>query len=112
MANVTLDFNNPLKEIVWVVQQDRMLLSHEWFNYTNRQRLYYKEMVLIQNIHRSLSDLEVYRVAQYNAARDENLLKEVHIDYLIGTIDEAKWTQSIFLKETNFEKKICLASDN
>jgi len=37
LANVTLDFNNPLKEIIWVVQQDRMIATHEWFNYTNRQ---------------------------------------------------------------------------
>jgi hypothetical protein len=37
LANVTLDFNNPLKEIIWVVQQDRMTATHEWFNYTNRQ---------------------------------------------------------------------------
>jgi hypothetical protein len=37
LANITLDFNNPIKEIIWVCQQDRMTLSHEWFNYTNRQ---------------------------------------------------------------------------
>jgi len=37
LANITLDFNNPLKELIWVVQQDRMLLTNEWFNYTNRQ---------------------------------------------------------------------------
>jgi hypothetical protein len=36
MLNITLDFNNPLKELIWVVQQDRMLQSNEWFNYTNR----------------------------------------------------------------------------
>jgi hypothetical protein len=35
MLNITLDFNNPLKELIWVVQQDRMLQSNEWFNYTN-----------------------------------------------------------------------------
>jgi hypothetical protein len=37
LANITLDFNNPLKEIIWVVQQDRMLQTHELFNYSNRQ---------------------------------------------------------------------------
>ena len=37
LSNVTLDFNNPLKEIIWVVQQDRMLQTNEWFNYSNRQ---------------------------------------------------------------------------
>lgn len=36
ILNITLDFNNPLKELIWVVQQDRMLQSNEWFNYTNR----------------------------------------------------------------------------
>jgi hypothetical protein len=33
---VTLDFNNPLKELVWILQQDRMSTSNEWFNFTNR----------------------------------------------------------------------------
>jgi len=36
LVNITLDFNNPLKELIWVVQQDRVLQSNEWFNYTNR----------------------------------------------------------------------------
>jgi hypothetical protein len=36
LSNVHLDFNNPLKELVWVVQQDRMALTNEIFNYTNR----------------------------------------------------------------------------
>jgi hypothetical protein len=36
ILNITLDFNNPLKELIWVVQQDRALQSNEWFNYTNR----------------------------------------------------------------------------
>jgi hypothetical protein len=36
LVNITLDFNNPLKELIWVVQQDRMMQSNEWFNYTNR----------------------------------------------------------------------------
>jgi len=36
LSNVTLDFNNPLKELVWILQQDRMSTSNEWFNFTNR----------------------------------------------------------------------------
>lgn len=36
-VSVPLNFNHPMKEIVWVVQQDRMLLSHEWFNYGSRR---------------------------------------------------------------------------
>lgn len=36
ILNITLDFNNPLKEIIWVVQQDRIAECNEWFNYTNR----------------------------------------------------------------------------
>jgi hypothetical protein len=34
--SVPLHFNHPLKEIVWVVQQDRMVANHEWFNYGSR----------------------------------------------------------------------------
>jgi hypothetical protein len=33
---VPLVFNNPLKEMIWVVNQDRMLQAHEWFNYGSR----------------------------------------------------------------------------
>lgn len=35
-ANVPLTFNHPLKELIWVVNQDRMLQAHEWFNYGSR----------------------------------------------------------------------------
>lgn len=34
IANLTLDFNNPIKEIMWVVQQNRVALTNEWFNYS------------------------------------------------------------------------------
>jgi hypothetical protein len=33
---VPLTFNHPMKEIIWVVNQDRMLQAHEWFNYGSR----------------------------------------------------------------------------
>jgi hypothetical protein len=59
----------------------------------------------ITSIHRCLSDLEFVRVPHYNVTRDENFLKELHVNYLLGYIDETKWTQSIYLKETNLEKK-------
>ena len=67
------------------------------------------EYARIANIHRCLSDLEFVRVPHYNVTRNENLLKEIHVDYLLGNIDEAKWTQSIYLKETNLEKKQAIA---
>jgi hypothetical protein len=35
--SVPLHFNHPLKEIIWVVQQDRMVAGHEWFNYGSRK---------------------------------------------------------------------------
>jgi hypothetical protein len=35
-VSIPLNFNHPLKEIIWVVQQDRMLQTHEWFNYGSR----------------------------------------------------------------------------
>lgn len=36
-VSIPLNFNHPLKEIIWVAQQDRMLDAHEWFNYGSRQ---------------------------------------------------------------------------
>jgi len=35
-VNVPLTFNHPIKEMIWVVNQDRMLQSHEYFNYGSR----------------------------------------------------------------------------
>ncbi len=35
-ATVPLVFNHPLKEIIWVANQDRMLDAHEYFNYGSR----------------------------------------------------------------------------
>jgi hypothetical protein len=30
-----LEFNHPLREIIWVVQRDKMQTNHEWFNYSS-----------------------------------------------------------------------------
>lgn len=38
-ATVDLTFNHPMKEFIWVVNQDRMLSSNEWFNYGSRMLL-------------------------------------------------------------------------
>jgi hypothetical protein len=35
-VSIPLTFNHPMKEIVWVVQQDRMIAGREWFNYGSR----------------------------------------------------------------------------
>ena len=36
IISVPLTYNHPLKELIWVVNQDRMLDAHEWFNYGSR----------------------------------------------------------------------------
>ena len=33
-ATISLDFNHPLRELVWVVQRDLMMSTNEWFNYS------------------------------------------------------------------------------
>jgi hypothetical protein len=38
-ATVPLTFNHPMKEMIWVVNQDRMLDAHEFFNYGSRMLL-------------------------------------------------------------------------
>jgi len=40
-ATVPLTFNHPLKEMFWVVNQDRCITAHEWFNYGSRMLLEY-----------------------------------------------------------------------
>ena len=36
IANIPLTFNHPMKEMIWVMNQDRMLDAHEYFNYSSR----------------------------------------------------------------------------
>jgi hypothetical protein len=36
ITSVPLTFNHPMKEMIWVVNQDRMVQAHEWFNYGSR----------------------------------------------------------------------------
>jgi hypothetical protein len=67
--------------------------------------LYKAQIDTITQIHTCLSDLEYVRVPQYNVRRHVDMLKEVHVDFLLGNIDEDKWSQSIYLKENNCEKK-------
>lgn len=67
--------------------------------------LYKAQTDTIIQIHACLSDLEFVRVPQYNFRRDVDMLKELHVDFLLGTINEDKWSRSIYLKENNFEKK-------
>jgi hypothetical protein len=59
LSNITLDFNNPIKELIWVVQQDRMLATNEWFNYTNRQ-LIEQNVRLSDQINNALLRLDGY----------------------------------------------------
>ena len=59
LTNITLDFNNPLKELIWVVQQDRMLQSNEWFNYTNRL-LIEQNVVLADQITNTILRIDGY----------------------------------------------------
>ena len=33
-ATISLDFNHPLRELVWVIQRDLMMSTNEWFNYS------------------------------------------------------------------------------
>jgi hypothetical protein len=36
VANIPLNFNHPVKELIWVVQQTRMAASNELFNFSSR----------------------------------------------------------------------------
>ena len=37
VANIPLNFNHPIKELIWVVQQTRMTAGNELFNYSSLQ---------------------------------------------------------------------------
>ena len=91
-----------IPQISTIISAAKTLRMNTAYNQTNT---YTK----IASIHRCLTDLEYVRIPHYNVVRDVNLLKEVHVEYLLGIINEVKWTQSIYLKEVNIEKKQCIA---
>lgn len=47
ISNITLDFNNPIKELIWIVQQNRMVASNEIFNFSNRMLI--EQGILVQD---------------------------------------------------------------
>jgi len=59
ISNITLDFNHPIKELIWVVQQDRMLLANEIFNFTNRM-LVEQNVILQDQINDAILRLDGY----------------------------------------------------
>ena len=67
--------------------------------------LFHKQYLLVSSIHRSLLDIQEYRIALYNTPCDPMMFKENHVDFLLGNITEEKWIQNIFMKELNIEKK-------
>ena len=67
--------------------------------------LFYNKVNILYNIHRSLLDIQEYRIALYRTTRDPMMFKENHVEFLLGTITEEKWIQAIFMKELNAEKK-------
>lgn len=62
----------------------------------------------ISTIYACLSDLEHARIPNYIVARDPNMLKEIHVSFLLNEIDEDKWRASIYSKENAFEKKLMI----
>ena len=66
---------------------------------------YPKQAALISAIHACLADLEYVRLPQYIIVRDAMMFKELHVEFLLGNIDEEKWLQSMFIRENNLEKK-------
>ena len=66
---------------------------------------FYNQITQILNIHRSLLDIQEYRIALYTTTRDPMMFKENHVEFLLGNITEEKWVQAIFMKELNIEKK-------
>ena len=64
-----------------------------------------KYVTLIYSIHRCFIDIQDYRLGLYVTGRDQDFFKEIHVKYLLGKTTEKEWTQSIFMKEYNTEKR-------
>ena len=71
----------------------------------NMNALFPKVFLTISNIHRSLTDIEQVRLAQYTPVRDALMFKDIHTEYLLNEINEEDWVQRLFTKENAIEKK-------
>jgi hypothetical protein len=59
----------------------------------------------IMVIHRCMSDIENYRMAQYPLRQPANVNRDLDILFLTNDIDEEKWGTSLERQETNFERR-------
>jgi len=82
-----------------------MYTTFRTLGFNIQTNIFHKQCVLLSNIHRCLLDIQQYRIGLYTTTRDPMMFKENHVDFLLGTITEEKWIQSIFMKELNIEKK-------
>jgi hypothetical protein len=115
-ANISLNFNHPLKEIVWVAQQDRMQTLKEWFNYGSRTYTEYP-VVNTDIISTALLQLDGYdrfekRSAayfrlvqpwQYHTAIPNDFIYTYSFSFSIFRTES-----SYFLKMRNFKCKISI----
>ena len=59
----------------------------------------------IMLVHRCMSDIENYRLAQYPLRQPANVNRDLDISFLMNDIDEEKWGTSLERQETNFERR-------
>ena len=59
----------------------------------------------IMVVHRCMSDIENYRMAQYPLRQPANVNRDLDILFLTNDIDEEKWGTSLERQETNFERR-------
>lgn len=93
----------------------RNLQSLQLYGYTGANRIntvqlmYNTKATTLMNAHRCLTDIQQYRIPQYNTQRRDDLLKDIHVDYLIGDMNETEWKNKIFIRENALEKKHMIA---
>ena len=78
--------------IRFIMDQQNLVLGEE----TKRE---------IMVIHRCMSDIENYRMAQYPLRQPANVNRDLDILFLTNDIDEEKWGTSLERQETNFERR-------
>lgn len=59
----------------------------------------------IMSVHRCMSDIENYRLAQYPLRQPANVNRDLDISFLMNNIDEEKWGTTLERQETNFERR-------
>ena len=90
-----LNFNHPIKELVWIFNSNTNLSKNDYFNFTNRERLYTIQNLVDTsiNLEPTINIEEINREKFINPVKDTKILMNGHNRFSIRSGDYFNWMQ-------------------